>query len=291
MNLENNIVLYQNGEIELKVSIDKDTIWLSTEDIANLFDVQRPAIVKHIGNIYKTDELSKLSTCSILEQVAKDGKKRKKNYYNLDMIISIGYRVNSIRATQFRIWATSVLKQYISQGYAINSEKITHQRFKELENDVAFLKNKVGAISKAIESEEIKPKQGIFYDGQIFDAYVFVSDLIKSAKKSILLIDNYIDESVLQLFAKRDKNVKVEIYTKNFSKVLRQDLEKYNSQYPQITINKFTKAHDRFLIIDNNEIYHFGASLKDLGKKWFAFSKMEFSAIEMIGNLKNGKSL
>ena len=212
-------------------------------------------------------------------------------FYSLDIVLAVGYRTNSAKAIKFRQWATNVLKNYILNGYAINSERITNQRFKELENDVAFLKNKVGAISKAIESEEIKPKQGIFYDGQIFDAYVFVSDLIKSAKKSILLIDNYIDESVLQLFAKRDKNVKVEIYTKNFSKVLRQDLEKYNSQYPQITINKFTKAHDRFLIIDDNEIYHFGASLKDLGKKWFAFSKMEFSAIEMIGNLKNGIKL
>ena len=144
-----NIIIYQNGEIELKVSVEKDTIWLSAEDIAMLFDVQRPAIVKHIGNIYKTNELLKVSTCSILEQVAKDGKKRKKNYYNLDVIISVGYRVNSIRATQFRIWATSVLKQYIYRGYAINSEKITHQRFKELEKDVSILKFKVKDISIA----------------------------------------------------------------------------------------------------------------------------------------------
>ena len=140
MNEKQNIVIYKSGEIEIKVSVDKETIWLTAEEIAKLFDVQRPAIVKHIGNIYKTGELLKNSTCSILEQVAKDGKKRKKNYYNLDVIISVGYRVNSIRATQFRIWATKILKEYILNGYAINSEKITYERFNRLENDVSDLK-------------------------------------------------------------------------------------------------------------------------------------------------------
>ncbi len=143
-------------------------------------------------------------------------------------------------------------------------------------------------IFKALEDKSIKPKQGIFYDGQVFDAYLFVADLIKSAKKSILLIDNYIDESVLQLFTKRKKDVSVTIYTKNISKILKQDLEKHNSQHPEITIEKFTKAHDRFLIIDETTVYHFGASLKDLGKKWFAFSKMDMEAMEMIANLGNG---
>ena len=166
-----NIAIYQSGEIELKVSVDKDTIWLSTENIAKLFDVQRPAIVKHIGNIFKTNELSKISTCSILEQVAKDGKKRKQNYYNLDVIISVGYRVNSIKATQFRQWATEVLKSYITNGYAINAERITNQRFKNLENEVVNLKTEVKNISNVLEDKSIKPKQDIFFKGQIFDAH------------------------------------------------------------------------------------------------------------------------
>jgi hypothetical protein len=166
MDENRNIIIYQSGELEIKVSVDKDTIWLSTENIAKLFDVKRPAIVKHIGNIYKTNELSKSSTCSILEQVAKDGKKRKKNYYNLDVIISVGYRVNSIGATQFRIWATGVLKQYIYQGFAINSEKITHQRFKELENEVSLLKHEVHDISKAVENKSVLPNQGYISTGR-----------------------------------------------------------------------------------------------------------------------------
>ncbi len=285
MNENKNIVIYQSGEIEITVSVEKDTIWLSTENIAKLFDVQRPAVVKHIGNIYKTNELSKVSTCSILEQVAKDGKNRKKNYYNLDVIISVGYRVNSIRATQFRIWATTVLKEYIFKGFAVNSEKITHQRFKELETDVLLLKHKINDISNALETNQLTPKQNIFYDGQIFDAYTLIADIIRSAKKSIIIIDNYIDDTVFKQLAKRNKNVKATIYTKPIDKITKQDLQKHNAQYPKIEIKKLSTAHDRFLIIDNTTVYHFGASLKDAGKKWFAFSKLEIDANDILEKL------
>ncbi|OQX79629.1 MAG: DNA-binding protein [Bacteroidetes bacterium 4484_276] len=276
----NNLITYNNGEIEVAVSVDKNTIWLSTEDIAILFDVQRPAIVKHIGNIYKTCELEKASTCSILEQVAKDGKKRKVNYYNLDMIISVGYRVNSVKATQFRIWATKILRQYIYEGYAINSEKITHERFVLLENEVKELKFRVNDIKDSISSPLIKTEQGVFYDGQIFDAWVFVNNLIKSAQSSIILIDNYVDESILTLFSK-NQNIKVKIYTKNISKQLKLDLNKYNAQYKPIEIVEFKYAHDRFLIIDDKIFYHIGASLKDLGKKLFAFSKLNIDTFKL----------
>lgn len=172
------------------------------------------------------------------------------------------------------------MKKFISTNLAI-FQRLDKVEQKQFESDQKFNK-----IFKALEDKSIKPKQGIFYDGQVFDAYVFVADLIKSANSAIVLIDNYIDESILQLFTKRKKDVKVSLYTKKFSKILKQDLEKHNSQYSEIVINKFTKAHDRFLIIDEKDVYHFGASLKDLGKKWFAFSKMELSAKEMIGNLK-----
>ncbi len=274
----NEIIKYSDGEIELKVSIDSETIWLIAEDIASLFGVQRPAIVKHIGNIYKDEELVQASTCSILEQVAKDGKTRKVNFYNLDIVISVGYRVNSKKATKFRQWATSVLKEYISNGYSINTHKITEQRLMHLENDMQVVKSKI---------KDYEPQENhIFYDGQIFDAYIFLSDIIKSAKKSIKLIDNYIDESTLVLFTKRDEKVNTTIYTKSITKQLQLDLHKHNAQYPKIEIKKLDLSHDRFLIIDDKEVYHFGASLKDLGKKWFAVSKMDINSFEMMEKLK-----
>ncbi len=254
----------------------------STEDIAHLFGVQRPAIVKHINNIYKTHELDKRSTCSILEQVAKDGKKRKKNYYNLDVIISVGYRVNSIKATQFRIWATQTLKQYIQKGYIINAEKITLERFKELEIDVDNLKVDIEKIKSQLTQENFT--HGIFFNGQTFDAYAFTSKLIKKARYSIVLIDNYIDETVLILLSK-NPNVKIQIYTAKIDEKLLLDLKKYNSQYPSIRVKNFKHSHDRFLIIDDKEVYHFGASFKDLGKKWFACSKFNINALEILNKL------
>ena len=291
----NNEILYNNGEIELKVSIDKDTVWLNANDIANIFDVNRPAIVKHIGNIYKTEELDKNSTCSILEQVASDGKKRKINFYNLDMIISIGYRVNSKKATKFRQWANSVLKEYISNGYTINSDKLTQLKLSNMEKDLLLLKNefrstqditnnKFDKLFDNLEDKSLKPKQGIFYDGQVFDAYNFVSDLIRDAKSSIILIDNYINDSVLTLFSK-NQNIDVTIYTKTISKQLSLDLEKYNLQYKNIEIKNFKDAHDRFMIIDSVDVYHIGASLKDLGKKWFAFSRFDVGAFDVLKRL------
>jgi len=265
------IIVYENGELELKVSVNSDTIWLSTNDMASLFSVKRPAIVKHIKNIYNSFELKESSTCSILEQVAKDGKLRKINYYNLDMIISVGYRVNSLQATKFRQWATSVLKSYISDGYVINSEKITQKRLLILENDIQDIK-------LHIKNNTFELTQGIFYNGQIYDAYVFVNDILKSAKYSITLIDNYIDDSVLTLISKYPK-INFKIITSNISKQLKLDINKYNLQYNnlQIIINK--TYHDRFIIIDEKELYHLGASLKDLGKKVFAFNKMDIKSL------------
>lgn len=286
MNLINeNSVIYNDGEIELKVSLEKDTIWLGANDIANIFDVNRPAIVKHIGNIYKSEELSKNLTCSILEQVALDGKKRKINYYNLDIIISVGYKVNSKKATKFRQWATTVLKNYITDGYTINSTKITNQRFKELESDLNILKQQMNNITNQIEDKSLKPKQGIFYNGQVFDAHNFISDIIRDSKQSIKLIDNYVDDSILTLFSK-NQNIDITIYTKTISKQLQLDLDKYNSQYKNITIKTFKDSHDRFMIVDDVDVYHIGASLKDLGKKWFGFSKFDIEAFKLLSRLK-----
>ncbi|MDN5053782.1 RhuM family protein [Aliarcobacter butzleri] len=272
-----NLVVYSDGELELKVSVNNQTVWLSADEIAYIFNVNRPAIVKHIGNIYKDEELEQNSTCSILEQVAKDGKLRKINFYNLDVIISVGYRVNSKKATKFRKWATTILKDYINDGYVINHHKITEQRLLLLENDVNVIKSK-------IKDNKLETNQGIFYDGQIYDSYSFINDLLKLANNEVILIDNYVDDTVLTLFSKY-QNINFIIYTNNISKQLKLDFEKYSKQYKNITLKTFKSSHDRFLIVDKKEIYHIGASLKDLAKKWFAFSKINLSVKEILEKL------
>jgi hypothetical protein len=280
--MSENIVIYQSGEIELKIFVEDETIWLRQDEISLLFEKDRTVITRHINNILKDNEVDEKSNVQKIH-IANSDKPVKR--YSLDIILAVGYRTNSAKAIKFRQWATKVLKAYILNGYAVNSDKITHQRFKELENDVSQLKYKVNDISKVIENKSLKPKQGIFFEGQIFDAYVFVADLVKTAKKSIILLDNYVDETVLTLLAKRNKNTTATIYTKTISKQLQLDLKKHNQQYPPITVEKFKNSHDRFLILDNTDIYHIGASLKDLGKKWFAFSKMDKMSLELIGRL------
>ncbi len=202
--------------------------------------------------------------------------KYKTRYYNLDAILSVGYRVNSKNATQFRIWANKILKDYLLKGYAIN-QRVDRIERKLLEHDQKF---------DLLIKSNIEPKEGIFYDGQIFDAWEFVSGVIKEAKQNITLIDNYIDESVLALLAKRKAGVKAVIYTATINQQLKHDLARHNKQYPTIRVHSFSKSHDRFMIIDNETVYHIGASLKDLGKKWFAFSKIDLDAKEMLERLE-----
>lgn len=277
--MKNEIIIYQAENLaeRLEVKIEDETVWLNRHQIASLFDRDIKTIGKHIANVLK-EELKGHSVVANFATTAADGKTYQIEFYNLDMIISIGYRVKSQRGIQFRIWANKILKDYLLKGYSLN------QRINRIENTVYSLADKLEAIDLQINTN-LPANQGIFYDDQIFDAYVFVADLIKSAKKSILLIDNYVDETVLQLLTKRKKNVRIIIYTKNITRIVKQDLVKHNSQHPKIEIKKFAKSHDRFLIIDENIVYHFGASLKDLGKKWFAFSKMDLETMEMITNL------
>ena len=282
------MVIYNDGELELNISVENETIWLTQKQIAELFSVEVHTINYHIKNIFKQNELDKNLTIRKIRIVQKEGNRevqRDVEHYNLDMIISVGYRVNSITATKFRQWATNVLKNYIQNGYAINSEKITHQRFKELESDVSLLKSQVANISKGLENSTMQPNHGIFYDGQIYDAYAFVNDLLKNAKKEVVLVDNYIDDTIFTLFSKY-QNINFVIYTASISKQLNLDFQKYKAQYQNIELQEFKKAHDRFLIIDNREIYHIGASLKDLGKKWFAFSKFEMEVLEILEKLR-----
>ena len=278
-----NLVVYNDGELELKVSVDSETIWLTQKQIAEVFGVNIPAISKHIKNIYKDNELNEFSTVSILEIVQKEGNRnivRNIEHYNLDIVLSVGYRTNSVKAIKFRQWATSVLKNYIQNGYVINGEKITNDRFVSLENDVNILKSQMNKINSKIKNNSLEFNQNIFFDGQIYDAYSFVNDLIKLANSEIVLIDNYIDDTVFTLFSKYP-NINFTIYTSTISKQLKLDFEKYSKQYKNISLKTFKSSHDRFLIIDKKEIYHLGASLKDLGKKWFAFSKMSLNSLNL----------
>ena len=266
------IILYQPNEtIRLEVRLEEESVWLTQAQIAALFGIEVPAISKHIRNIYQSEELERKATVSKMEIVRQEGNRKVKRtieIYNLDMILSIGYRVNSKNATRFRQWANQVLKDYLLKGYSIN------HRLQALERTVADHSQKIDFFVRTA----LPPIEGIFYNGQIFDAYKFATDLIKSAKHSLVLIDNYVDETTLLMLSKRNEGVSATIYTAKISQQLQLDIEKHNDQYPPIQIRTYKESHDRFLLIDGKEVYHIGASLKDLGKKMFAFSKMNAPA-------------
>ena len=283
MEQKSEIVLYQpEGSVSLEVRLENETVWLTQQQISELFGTGRQAITKHLKNIFASNELDENSVCSILELTAADGKNYKTKVYNLDAILSVGYRVNSKNATLFRRWANSVLKDYMLKGYSLNHrferlEDKIDTRFQRYDSEIQRLSNQVDFFVR----HSLPPIEGIFFAGQIFDAYKFVCDLVKSARKSIVLFDNYIDESVLTLFGKREKSVSVVIYTDKITPQLELDIKQFNAQYSPVKVKLYTKAHDRFLIIDG-EIYHIGASLKDLGKKLFAFSKISAIPPEII---------
>ena len=276
------IVIYKDGSVVLETAVDEETVWLNQRQMSELFGKNIKTINEHIGNVYKEGELEKHSTVRKFRIVQTEGKReveREIDFYNLDVIISVGYRVRSKQGTQFRIWATRVLRQHLLRGYTLDQKRLDL-----LEEKQIITNKKLDRVMQAIEDESLRPRQGIFYDGEVFDAHVFVSGLIRRAKHSIVLIDNYIDETVLALFAK-NPDVEVTIYTRTISRQLHHDLKKYNAQHHPITLKTFTAAHDRFLILDDTEVYHFGASLKDLGKKWFAFSRFDLEALGMLGRL------
>ena len=263
------IILYQPNEIiRLEVRLEEESVWLSIDDMAKLFDRDKSVIGKHIRNIFKEEELFRDSVWAKFAYTASDNKVYQVDYYNLDVIISVGYRVKSKQGTRFRQWANQVLKDYLLKGYSIN------HRLQALERTVAEHSQKIDFFVRTA----LPPIEGVFYNGQIFDAYKFATDLIKSAKHSLVLIDNYVDETTLLMLSKRNEGVSATIYTAKISQQLQLDIEKHNDQYPPIQIRTYKESHDRFLLIDGKEVYHIGASLKDLGKKMFAFSKMNESA-------------
>ena len=287
-NIESNngeIVMYQPDEtIRLEVRMGEETVWLTQQQMAELFDKDRTVIGRHIRNIYKEEELEKGITCAKFAHMGTDEDQTYEyTAYNLDVIISVGYRVKSKRGTRFRQWANKVLKEYLLKGYVVDSRIMALERHvAEQDTQIKDLKNKVDFFVRS----SLPPVEGIFFDGQIFDAYVQIVSLIKQAKHSIVLIDNYIDETTLTMLSKRDASVSATIYTRQLSNQQQLDIERHNQQYPPITVNLCQRNHDRFLIIDD-VVYLFGASLKDAGKKLFAYIKMKDTpATELLNNIK-----
>ena len=270
------IVVYQPDEItRLEVKVEGDTVWLNRHQLADLFGRDVKTIGKHINNALR-EELKNMATIANFATLQKEGSRyveRNIEHYNLDMILSVGYRVKSERGIMFRQWANKVLKEFLLRGYAVN------HRIDALEASLHRHDHLLEEHERKIDffvRTSLPPIEGIFYDGQIFDAYVFVSNLIKSARKRLILIDNYVDESVLMMLSKREAGVSAEIRTGRFFQQLQLDLERHNIQYAPVSIIQTPNIHDRFLIVDD-DVYHIGASLKDLGKKLIAFSKMTIS--------------
>ena len=273
------VVLYNPDDtIRLEVRMNDETVWLSQAQMAELFGTQRQAITKHLKNIFESHELEKTATSSILELLQKEGMRmvrRQVELYNLDVIISVEYRVNTQRGIQFRQWALKILKDYLLKGYSVN------QRIERLEQRVTQTENKIDFFVRTA----LPPVEGIFFDGQIFDAYELACRLIKSAKRRIVLIDNYIDESTLLMLEKRNNGVTATIYTHSIGEQLQLDIARHNAQYQPIIVLRYKKSHDRFLILDD-DVYHVGASLKDLGKQWFAIMRMnEITAGDILGKI------
>ena len=264
---EGEIILYQpDTSIRLEVRMHEETVWLNRQQMAILFTRDIKTIGKHINNALQ-EELSDFPVVAKFATTARDGKTYQVEHYNLDMILSVGYRVKSKRGVEFRKWANSVLKEYLLRGYAIN------QRFERLEQRVAKTEEQIGFFV----STALPPVQGVFYDGQIFDAYTFASDLIRTARKRVILIDNYVDDSVLKMLTKRNEDVSATIITRKISDALAVDVARHNQQYPPVDIQTSDRYHDRFIILDDT-VYHLGASMKDLGKRLFAFSKLNIPA-------------
>ncbi len=273
INVKTELVLFSEGKIQLEVpvSTDAETVWLSQAQMVELYERDISVISRHIQNVFKEGEVDKKRNLHFLQIANSD---RPVAFYSLDVIISVGYRVKSKRGVEFRRWANSVLKEYLLKGYVVN------QRFERLEQRVSRTEEKIEFFVRT----SLPPVEGVFFDGQIYDAYELASRLVKSARSRITLIDNYIDETVLTLLDKRDAGVAAEIYTHQPNAQLRLDIERHNSQYAPIPVHVLTRSHDRFLCIDDT-VYHIGASLKDLGKKWFAFSRMEIKTETLTANL------
>ena len=297
--MTNEIVLYQpNEQMSLEVKLENETVWLNRQQLSILFDRDVKTIGKHINNALKEElypvvakstttgnDSTSNATVAKFAIVQKEGNReviRQVEFYSLDVILSVGYRVKSSRGIEFRRWANQVLKDYMLKGYAINQQMLAMEERigRQLQDHTIQIHNLQEKVNFFVRTS-LPPHQGIFYDGQIFDAYTFNNDRIREATTRIILIDNYIDDSVLTILSKRADKVAATIYTKKTTAQLQLDIQKHNAQYPPISVIEFDRSHDRFLCIDET-VYHLGASIKDLGKKWFAFNRMEMQTTELL---------
>ena len=283
--MENEIIIYQPDEtIRLDVRLENETVWLTQDQMALLFGRNQSVIARHIGNIFKERELDKNSVYAKNAYTAADGKTYNVAFYNLDVVISVGYRVKSIRGTKFRKWATKILKDHLLRGYTLNNsfyqiEEKIDRRLSKQDEKIEALEGKVDVFVKT----SIPPKQGVFYEGEVFDADVFVTKYIVAAKKTIVLIDNYVNMTTLEMLAKKEKGVQLKIITsKKGNNLAKSDIQRFQEQYGNLEIVENEAFHDRFIIIDDKELYVSGASLKDLGKKCFAFNKIDSNEIPKL---------
>ena len=281
-NKADQIVVYQPDEtMRLDVRLDGETVWLNQQQMAVLFGRERSVVAKHIRNAFKEGELDPEAVCAKIAQTASDGKVYQVDFYNLDVIISVGYRVKSVRGTLFRQWATGVLREYLLKGYAVNQrlsllEDRVDRRLAGHEERLSTLEGKVDFFVQTKEP----PLQGVFYDGQLWDACSLVERLVARAKRLILLIDSWIGTETLDILAKKRKGVVVEVVTSvRGNKVADSEVAKFNAQYGGLSVKTSAAFHDRFLVLDDRELYLIGASLKDLGKKCFAFTKLDAGEI------------
>ena len=286
--------MYQpNEEVRLEVRLENETVWLTQAQMAELFQTTPQNVTMHIRAIYIEEELEEAATCKESLQVRQEGKRmvrRTQKFYNLDVIISVGYRVKSKRGVQFRQWANQVLKEYLLRGYSINQR--LNDMEQRMDNKLIQHELRLNRLDEKMDffvRTSLPPVEGVFFEGQIFDAYKLAADLVRSAKESLILIDNYVDESVLTLFTKRQEGVKALIYTQRITSQFRLDLERHNAQYPPVEVKEIRNVHDRFLILDQTEVYHIGASLKDLGKKLFAFSRLHIPAEDVLRGIENSE--
>ena len=288
------IIMYQpNEEVRLEVRLENETVWLTQAQMAELFQTTPQNVTMHIRAIYIEEELEEVATCKESLQVRQEGKRmvrRTQKFYNLDVIISVGYRVRSKRGVQFRQWANQVLKEYLLRGYSINQR--LNDMEQRMDNKLIQHELRLNRLDEKMDffvRTSLPPMEGVFFEGQIFDAYKLAADLVRSAKESLVLMDNYVDESVLTLFTKRQEGVKALIYTQRITPQFRLDLERHNAQYPPVEVKEIRNVHDRFLILDQTEVYHIGASLKDLGKKLFAFSRLHIPAEDVLRGIENSE--
>lgn len=285
----NEIILYQpDSTLSLDVRVEDETVWLNRNQIAVLFDRDVKTIGKHINNALQ-EELAGLPTVAKFAIVQKEGDRtvtRNIEHYNLDVIISVGYRVKSKRGIQFRQWANKILKDYLLRGYSVN-QRLQHmesridRRLSEHDYQIKELSGKVDFFLRT----SLPPREGVLFDGQIFDAHKFINQLVRSAKRRIILIDNYVDDTVLTQLDNRKEGVEAIIYTRRITAAFQLDIDRHNRQYAPIEVKAAAKIHDRFMIVDDT-LYHIGASIKDLGAKLFAFSKMDIPPSMILDNLQ-----